>query len=268
MKAKKTAKKTVDQKIHQSALALSREQIKKHAMGRLDFLAFVGTRPWGISTENADYDYRGIYSSKEENTYHAFLSQAYLNNYIKDIILISLERFITDLLRMDVHSLIILNSPVIYASAEFLEFKRWINSHLAKKNFLTYLEKSFRVSRKDYLYDFFFIGNAIAILEKKKIIPNLSELNRKDLKIKNMEEIIKNASQAAEFEPKEKALCENILQQLKNRLIKADKNSSLLAEMKMNGFVKLKIAKRINWQYWHPDSSIGRYTIERKKLGV
>ncbi|GAH39803.1 unnamed protein product [marine sediment metagenome] len=103
----------------------AREQVKKHSFGKLVFLSSIGPRAWGFAPDDVDYDYQGIYASKEDNTYQVFVSGAGVNNYNRDITLIDLERIIVRILRSDVYYLVFINSPVIYASKEFLEFKKW-----------------------------------------------------------------------------------------------------------------------------------------------
>lgn len=250
--------------MHKSALKLIREQIKKHSLGELVFLAFVGTRPWGIGRENVDYDYRGIYASKQENTYQAFISQIYINNYAKDITLISLERFIDDILHSNIHSLLYINSPIIYATKEFFKFKKWVNSHFSKQVFQTAQTKKVHMDRKDYLYDFFFIGNGISILEKKKVIANLPELNRKFLKITALNKVIEEEKKEMPFKFKDEKICKKILLKLKKRLEIAYKKSSLPEEINTEKLLKLKIIKKINYKFWGEEKDI-RYQKEREK---
>jgi len=227
--------------MHKSALKLVREQIEKHSLGRLGFLAFIGTRPWGIAQENVDYDYRVVYIPKRRSD---SIIGAYINNHAKDITMVSLKNFVRNIFDSRIHSLISINSPIIYASKEFLEFRAWINSNLSKQAYHTCQTKpQGPTGRKDHLYDFFFIGNGIAILEKKKVIPNLFELNKKILKIPAMNKIIEEERAGLPF--KTKSICGKILCQLKVRLEKANRKSSLPGEMNENKFVKLKIIKRI-----------------------
>ncbi len=256
------------EKMHKSALTLVRDQIKKHSLGKLVFLAFIGTRPWGIARKNVDYDYRGIYASKEDNTYQAFVSGVYINNCAKDITLISLERFIQNILNSNIHSLIVINSPIIYASKDFLEFRRWVNSHLSKEIYNSCQTKVTHSDRKDYLYDFFFIGNGISVLKYKKIVADLSKLNKKYLKIKAMDRIIEEEKQGLPFTAKSKQACKKILRQLKIQLEKAYRQSSLPDNIKTKKFFDLKILKKVNAKYWHPAEISLRYQKERKKYGV
>lgn len=232
------------QNMHKSALRLVQEQIKKHSLGKLVFLAFTGTRPWGIAQENVDYDYRVVYMSKKRSD-QDFISGVYINNHAKDITMISFKDFIRTDLNSNIHALICINSPIIYASKEFLELRKWINSNLSKKIYERCQTKPHgHTGRKDYLYDFFFIGNGIAILEQKKVISNLSELNKKILKIPFMNKIIKEERTGLPF--KTKLICEKILGQLKARLEKANKKSRLPEEINRDKFAKLKIVKKIN----------------------
>lgn len=236
--------------MHKSALRIARDQISKHSLGKLGFLAFVGTRPWGISQENVDYDYRGIYISKENNTYQAFISGVYINNYAKDITMISFERFVEEIFQLNIHSLVFINSPIIYANESFLEFKRWINSNLSKGTYWGCQTKTHHANRKDYIYDFFFLGNGISALEQRKIIANLPKLNEKCLKIPAINKIVKEERAGLPFKAESKKMCKKILQQLKIRLVKANKKSRLPEEMSKDKFVKLKVAKEINYKFW------------------
>ncbi len=215
------------EKMHKVALRIVQDQIKKHSLGKLGLLAFIGTRPWGIARANVDYDYRGIYINKEDNTYNAFIAGIYINNYAKDITMISFERFIEEILQLNVHSLILINSPIIYADNNFLEFRKWINSHFSKQIYRSCQTKTHHSNRKDYLYDFFFLGNGISVLEHKKIIANLPKLNERCLKIPSINKIIDEEKAGLSFDDKNKNLCKKILQQLKTRLEKANKNSRL-----------------------------------------
>lgn len=256
---------TNEQNMHKSALDLVKYQIKKHALGALGFLCFVGTRPWGIAQSNVDYDYRGIYVSREDNTYQAFVSQIYINNYAKDITLISLERFLRDIMESNIHALIFVNSPIIYASKEFLQLKRWINSHFSKKVYRSCRTKTSHAGRKDYLYDFFFIGTSIAILEEKKVIPNLAELNKKCLKIPILNMIIEGEKLGLPFEQKNENTCKKILAQLKIRLEKANKKSRLPEKMDLDKFTALKVVKKVAHKYWIQEEFIFRYQKEKDK---
>jgi len=252
--------------MHKSALNLIQDQLKKHALGKLEFLSFIGTRPWGIARENVDYDYRGIYSSKQENTYQAFINQIYINNCAKDIILISLERFVGDILNSSIQSLIWLNSPVIYASKDFLEFKKWVNSHLSRGIYRSCRSRRKCHDRKDYLYDFFFMGNGISVLEKKKIIANLPELNKKVLQTPAINKIIEEEKKEIRF--KSKKLCEKILLKLKKRLEKAREKSGLPEKINKEKLTKLKIVKKIDYKYWLEEGYGPRYMKEMKKMGI
>lgn len=213
--------------MHRNALKLVREQIKRHFLGRLVFLAFNGTRPWGIAQENVDYDYRGIYMPKRGLN---FISEVYINNHAKDITMVSYNNLNWDDFNENIHFLICINSPIIYASKEFLKLRRRINSHFSKKVYVACQTKPYgHTGRKDYLYDFFFLGNGIAILEQKKVISNLSELNKRILKIPNMDKVIEEERKGLPSQTK--LICEKILRQLKSRLERANKNSRLPAEI-------------------------------------
>jgi len=235
------------EKMGKAALKLTRDQIKKHSLGKLEFLAAVGTRPWGIAQKNVDYDYRGIYSSGKKNSCQTIISDVYINNHAKDITLINLEKYAEEIFQSHIHPLIVANSPVIYASKEFLEFKNLINSNFSKQIYWTCRTKpGGPTCRKDYLYDFFFKGNGIAVLEKKKIIANLPELNKKVLKIPDMDKVIAEEKSGLPF--KTKKICEKILHQLKTRLEKDNKNSRLPEEVNRDKFAKLKIMKKVNYK--------------------
>lgn len=238
------------QNMHKKALKLVQEQLKKHSFGKLVFLSFVGTRPWGFSREKVDYDYRGIYASREENTYQAFISQVYINNYVKDITLVSLERFIRDILNSNIHSLICLNSPIVYATKDFLNFKKWANSHYCKEVFRASQFKRIPQERKDYLYDFFFIGTAISVLEYKKVISNLVLLNKHYLKIPTINKIIEEEKVELPFTQKSERVCKKILLKLKKRLERAAKKSHLPEKIETEKLFKLKIIKQINPKFW------------------
>jgi len=229
--------------MHRSALKLIREQIKKHSLGKLVFLAFIGTRPWGIAQENADYDYRGIYMPKKRLD---FINNVFINGPGQDITMVSCNGFIRSDFNANIHALICLNSPIIYASKEFLEFRKWVNSNFSKQVYRGCQTKPYgHTGRKDYLYDFFFLGNGIAILEQKKVISNLSELNKKILKIPAMDKVIEEARTNLPF--RTKTICEKILHQLKTKLEKANKKSRLPEEINQDKFAKLKIVKKINY---------------------
>ncbi len=233
--------------MHKSALKLVQEQVKRHFLGKLVFLAFVGTRPWGIAQENVDYDYRGIYMTKKGNAYQNFISGVYINNHAKDITMISFKDFVRNIFNSRIHSRISINSPIIYISKEFLEFRKWVNSNLCKKIYRACQTKPYGpTGRKDYLYDFFFIGNGIAILEKKKVIANLPELNKKCLKIPAINKVVEEEKAGLPF--KNKQVCKRILRQLKTHLEKANKKSRLPEEINRAKFAKLRIMKNINYK--------------------
>jgi len=238
-----------DTYIHKSVLRHVQNQVKKHSFGKLVFFSCFGPRSWGFAPDNINFDYHGIYLSKEDNTYWVFVSGAEINNYPKDITLISLERFVGDILRSDIHSFIFINGPIIYASKEFLEFKKWINLNLSKRVYETYQIKQSHVERKDYLYDFFFIGNGISILEKKKVIPNLFKLNKKILKIPAINKIIEEEKIRLPF--KDKRECKNTLNNLKARLEKANKESRLPKVVDSKKLAKLRLIKKINLYFWY-----------------
>ncbi|MBA7712510.1 hypothetical protein ES703_121487 [subsurface metagenome] len=179
------------------------------------------------------------------NSYISFRAEVD-NGYAKNIILISFERIIKDILHSDIRTLVFINSPIIYASKEFLGFKKWVNSNLSKQIFETCQARQSHVDRKDYLYDFFFMGNGITILEKKKIIANLSELNKKILKIPAINKVIKEERAGLPF--KTKQICKKILCQLKTRLEKANKKSRLPEKINRAKFAKLRIMKNVNYK--------------------
>jgi len=256
------------EKIHKSALRIVRDQIKKHSLGKLGFLSFIGTRPWGIAQSNVDYDYRGIYINKEDNTYHAFIAGLYINNYAKDITMISFERFIEEILQLNIHSLVLINSPIIYADKNFLELRKWINSNFSKQIYWSCQTKTHHANRKDYIYDFFFLGNGISVLEQRKIIANLPKLSEKCLKIPAINKIIKEERAGLPFEAKSKKICKKILQKLKTRLEKANKKSRLPEKMNMKKFSKLKIMRQVNYDFWNEKGIILRHQKERKKDGL
>lgn len=255
------------EKMHKSALDLIKKELIKHNLGKLEFLAFVGTRPWGISRKNVDYDYRGIYSNKEEKTYQAFISQVYINNWAKDITLVSLERLIRDIFEGYIHSLIVINSPVIYESKDFFNFRRWANSHFSKKVYFNAQPRRAFQNRKDYLYDFFFMGNGISILEKKKVIANLPKLNKEILKIPFIDKLIEEERNEMPFEKKAEKECKKIIERLKKRLDLAYQKSNLPSELDKNKLKKLKIVKKINYEYWLQEGFSERYKKERENLG-
>ena len=235
---------------HKSVLKLAREQVRNHSLGKLVFLA-VGPRAWGPAPDSIDYDCQGIYVSKQDNTYRVFVSGAGLNNYIT---LISFERILNDILHGNISSFVFINSPTIYASKDFLKFRRWINSNLAKQVYLTCPIKQIHARRRDYLDDFFFLGNGIAILEQKKVISNLSELNKKILKIPAMNRVIEEEKTRSSF--KNEQTCKEIQKKLKMRLEKAEKKSHLPKTVDVNRFNKLNIVKKINPYFWYwPEGS-------------
>jgi predicted nucleotidyltransferase len=222
------------EEMHKNALKLVQEQVKRHSLGKLFFLAFIGTRPWGIAQENVDFDYRGVYMPKRRSD---SIVGVYINNHAKDITMVSFGDFVGRISSSSIHPLICINSPIIYASKEFLKFKKWVNSHLSKEVCEGCRTKPYgHTNRKDYLYDFFFIGNGIAILEQKKVIANLPELNKKILRIPAMNKIIEEEKAGLPF--KTKRICKKVLNQLKTRLEIANKKSRLPEEIKKNKFIK------------------------------
>jgi len=249
------------QKTHKSVLRLVREQVRKHSFGKLVFLSCVGPRAWGFAPNNVDYNYQGIYLSKEENTYNVFVPGTSINR-VRRISLISFERIINDILHGDIYSFIFINSPAIYISKEFLEFRKWANSNLSKQIYETYQIKQKYAWRKNYLDDFFFIGNGIAILEQKKVISNLSELNKKILKILAIDRIIEEKKEKARLSFRSEQICKEIRNKLKTRLKKANKKSSLPEIIDPKKLPNLKIVKKINLYFWYwPE---GRY-ISRER---
>ncbi|GAH39806.1 unnamed protein product, partial [marine sediment metagenome] len=125
------------------------------------------------------------------------------------------------------------------------EFKKWINSNFSKQVYIGCQTKPYGPAyRKDYLYDFFFIGNGIAILEKQKVIANLAELNKKILKIPAINKIIKEERANLPFETER--ICKKAHCQLKALLEKAHKKSRLPEKLKLNRnkFNKLKIIEK------------------------
>lgn len=219
----------------EAALKLTREQVKKHSLGKLEFLAAVGTRPWGIAQSNVDYDYRGVYRLKLKNEVR--ISEIYINNHAKDITMVQFEKFVKNAFASRIHSLICINSPTVYISKPFSRLKQWINTHLSKQVYYTCRTKSYRISyRKDYLYNFFFIGNGISILEKKKVIANLSELNKKILKIPDLNKVINEERSNLPF--RTKTICKKISKQLDRHLQKAYKQSRLPNKMNPGKYEK------------------------------
>jgi len=232
------------EKIHKSALKLIREQLKKHYLGKLVFLSFTGTRPWGIARKNVDYDYRGIYIPPKNLD---SINGIYINNHAKDITMITLKKFIQNDLSSNIHGLICINSPIVYASKDFLEFRKWVNSHFSKRIYQGCQQKSgAHTGRKDFLYDFLFLGNGIAILEKKKVIVNLAELNKKILKIPALNKIIHEEKTGLPF--RTETICKKTLRQLKARLEKAKQKTDLPTEVDKRKFTNLKIVKRIKYK--------------------
>lgn len=256
------------EKMHKSALRIVQDQVRKHSLGKLGFLSFIGTRPWGIAQENVDFDYRGIYINKEDNTYNAFIAGIYINNYAKDITMISFERFIEEILQLNIHSLILINSPMIYADKNFLELRKWMNSNLSKRIYRSCQTKTYHTNRKDYLYDFFFLGNGILALEQRKIIANLPRLNEKCLKIPVINKIIEEERAGLPFKPEGKKICKKILQQLKMRLEKANKKSRLPEKMNMKKFSKLKIMRQVNYEFWNEKGGALRRSKEKEKYKI
>ncbi len=247
------------QKAHKSVLRLVQEQVRKHSFGKLVFLSCVGPRSWEFAPNNVDYDYKGIYLSKEENTYNIFVSGASINR-VRNISLISFERIIVSILRSDIDPLIFINSPAIYAGKEFLEFRKWANSNFSKQVYKVCQIKQNFGERRDYLDDFLFIGNSIAILEKKKVIPNLPKLNKRILKIPAIDEVIKEEELRLPF--KSKQICKKIQRELKALLKEANKKSRLPGAVGSNKLSKLKIIKKINLYFWYwPDGG----AISREK---
>jgi len=254
--------------MHKSALRIVRDQIKKHSLGKLGFLSFVGTRPWGIARPHVDYDYRGIYISKEDNTYNAFITGVYINNCAKDITMASLERFIEDIRYSNIHSLILINSPIVYADKDFLKFKKWINSNLSKQIHWSCQTKTHHTDRKDYIYDFFFLGNGISVLEQKKIIANLPKLNEKCLKIPAINKIIAEEKEESPFNAESKKICKRILRQLKIRLEKAHKKSRLPEKINIKKLSKLKIMRHVNYKFWNEEGTELRCSKEKEKYKI
>jgi hypothetical protein len=243
--------------MHRNVLKLIRDQIKKHSFGKLAFLSCIGPRAWGFAPDNIDYDYQGIYLSKEDNTYWFSISGTSINGF-SSIPLISFERIIGDILHSDIDILIFINSPIIYVGKEFLEFKKWVNSNFSKQVYLSCQIGRTYTERKDYLYDFFFIGNGIAILEQKKVIANLPELNKKILRIQAMDKVINEERMRLPFRSEQ--ICKEIQNKLKARLGEADKKSCLPGVVDPKNLPKLKIIKKINpyFWYWPEGSEISR----------
>jgi len=235
-------------KTQRSILRHIREQVKKHCFGKLIFLASVGPQAWGFASENMGHNYQGLYLSKEDNTYNVFLCK-YESCYPRAITLISFERIIENILRSEINSLIFINSFPVFASKHFLEFKKQVNSQLSKQVYFTCQPRKIPLERRDYLNQFFFLGNGIAVLEKKKIIANLPQLNNKILKISAIDQLIEQEKTGAVFENKKQ--CEQILKKLKTRLKIAHKKSCLLEIVDEHKFTKLKIMKKINFYFWY-----------------
>ena len=83
------------------------------------------------------------------------IKEVYINNHAKDITMISYNDLIKNDFNTNIHFLVCLNSPIIYISKEFLELKKWINSHFSKKVYIACQTKLHgHTGRKDYLYDF------------------------------------------------------------------------------------------------------------------
>ncbi len=253
------------QKIHKSVLRHVREQVRKHSFGRLVFLSSAEPRVRGFAPDNTDYDYQGIYLSKEENTYNVFIPGTSIDR-VRRISLISFERIINNILHGDIYSFIFVNSPAIYASKEFLEFRKWTNSNLSKQIYETCQIKQRRAWRKNYLDDFFLMGNVIAILEQKKIISDLPELNKKILKISAIDRVIKEKKEKAKLSFKSEQICKKIRKKLKARLKKTNKKSSLPEIIDPKKLPNLNIVKKINLYFWYwPDGGAISRERGRKK---
>lgn len=227
--------------IHKKHLTAIRKQIKQYSLGKLAFLTCVNSNSWGFPPDSYDYGYQGIYVSNQDNTY-------WINS--KQGRLFSLERIIVPVFRVDIRFLLTVNNPPIYISKPFSEFKHWINAHLSKKIYKSCQINPGGLSKKvNYAYNFFFIGNGIAALEKKKLIANLPELNKKILKIPEINKLINQEQD--NLSVKHKQLAEKILKQLKTRLKKAYKTSKLPESIDPEGLEQLKIIKRVNPYFWY-----------------
>lgn len=236
------------QNMHERALWLVRRETKKHSFGELLFMAQVGTRPWGIAQGNVDFDYQAIYASKPDRTGQAFISGVYINNAVKDITMYSLEKIAENLFNSNIHPLIVINSPVIFAAKEFLEFRDFINANIVRDVCKSAQVNRVPQSRKDYLYNFFFMGNAIAALEGKKIIANLPLLNERFLKLPQINGIIEEERSNLEFNTE--GLCVKTLDDLKKRLDRAYEGTKLGHEIDQEQFGRLRLAGKINDRFW------------------
>lgn len=124
------------------------------------------------------------------------------------------------------------------------------------------------MGRKDYLYDFFFIGTGVAILEQKKVIPNLAELNKKCLKIPNLNTIIEEERAGLPFKSSSEEMCKKILLQMKNRLERANRKSRLPETINLDKFPKLKVIKKVAYKYWTQEEFILRHQKEKDKYKI
>jgi acetyl-CoA carboxylase alpha subunit len=100
-------------------------------------------------------------------------------------------------------------------------------------------------------------------LERKKVIANLSELNKKILKIPAMDKVIEEEKMGLPFGNEQ--ICKKIQNKLKTRLEKAEKKSRLPKTMDINRFNKLNIVKKINLYFWYwPDGGTTSRETGRK----
>ncbi len=243
-------------KLHQKTLTLCQEQVKRHRFGSLAFLSFVGTRPW-FGSQNSDYDYRGIYTSFEEKSYHAAIGNIYVEDTSKDVILMSLERFMRDVITGQMQTLLFINSPVVYSTKEFSQLRIFVNQHPAKQIYRDYIFfNSAKHERKSYLYWFLEYGNILAILQGKKVIPNLKKLNETFLKLPVVDSLLQEENSSEKHDHtitfhdqrKYQSALKRLLIQMKSAYTK----TLLPQRLDIKKLNRLAIIKKINPNFWSP----------------
>ncbi|MBI4064444.1 MAG: hypothetical protein HY401_09125 [Elusimicrobia bacterium] len=239
-------------------LGVIRKVLKKHRLGELVYLTITGANPWGVSQKTADYSYQAIYASREEHSYQTYISGLPAIRLRKNITLQSLERCVAPLIKFDAGWLVAINSPAIFATKEFLELRNFFNKNLCKKIYEGCQRKIHRYGRQGYLDEWQWLTCGIVALEKGRVIADLTQANKRYLKIPAINKIIEAERSGSVFDNQK--VCDKVTAKLKGRLDLVLRRTKLPDAINLDKFRELKILRKINYQYWLNEYGYTRYT--------
>ena len=157
---------------------------------KIHFAIESGSRLWGISSKDSDYDIRFVYSYPKEkylsfsNIDRVIDTESIFNGAVYDFVGFDIYKFSRLLMNSNPSTIEWINSNIIYVDDGTLDRLKKIihNKHdpyklfkhyksMCKSNYLNYIDNNKRVTAKKYLYSLRGLINSLCVLKNSEVPP-------------------------------------------------------------------------------------------------